>query len=107
MHNDHRAAGIAGIDAVFPLSRDRLTFEHHEHEGLTPHKVKTLYLMTFDEPNVYIDISKTFNIKMKALKAHKSQVNEIVLKRLENLAVEAGEKISARYAEGFVRLDLN
>ncbi|MDE2590659.1 MAG: PIG-L family deacetylase, partial [Patescibacteria group bacterium] len=34
-HTDHRAVGLAVMDSVFPMARDRLTFPQHEAQGLT------------------------------------------------------------------------
>src|SRR3989304_9104279 len=61
-HTDHRACGQATIDAVFPRARERLTFPELEKEGLTPHKVKTLYLTSFDDPTNTLDITDTFDL---------------------------------------------
>ena len=67
-HSDHRAAGQATIDAVFPLARDHLTFPDLLIDGLEPHKVKTLLLTNFDHQNFYIDISDTLDTKLQAIK---------------------------------------
>jgi len=105
-HSDHRAAGIATIDSVFPYARDRLTFPDLEAEGLEPHKVKTLYLINFDDYNEVIDISNTLEHKLAALRAHKSQITEEDLERTEIRARETGEKHGFSHAEHFIKLDL-
>lgn len=35
-HSDHRAAGLATIDAIYPLAKNAFTFEEFEKEGLNP-----------------------------------------------------------------------
>jgi LmbE family N-acetylglucosaminyl deacetylase len=105
-HTDHREAGIATLDSVFPLARDRLTFQHLEEAGLKPHKVKTLFLVNFEKANTFFDISETIGIKKKAISAHKSQVNKDFVDRLVGWSREAGKKAGCEYAEGFVKLDL-
>ena len=39
-HPDHRAAGQAALDAVFPLARDHMAFPELFAEGYVPHKTK-------------------------------------------------------------------
>lgn len=105
-HTDHRAAGQAALDAVFPLARDRLTFQELEKEGLLPHKVKLVYLTNFDHPSDIVDISDTIDIKIRTLKAHKTQVTEETLARIKKSSGILGKKKSYRFAEGFVKLTL-
>lgn len=105
-HTDHRAAGQATLDAVFPLARDRLTFPEHEKQGLMPHRVKTLYLVSFEHPTEIIDISDTINLKLKALATHKSQIGKEVIVRIKERAKQLGKKQGYNFAEGFIKLDL-
>jgi LmbE family N-acetylglucosaminyl deacetylase len=108
-HTDHRAAGQAAIDAVFPLARDRLSFpELFNDEGLEPHKVKTLLLTNFDKHNFSVDISETFELKLDALRAHASQIGDFdqVDKWLREGAAKAGKEAGCKYAENFIRLEM-
>ncbi len=75
-HPDHRASGDATIDAVFPTARDRLTFPELLADGLEPHKVAQLWLAASAQPNTFVDIGETFDLKCKALLAHSSQLGE-------------------------------
>lgn len=106
MHTDHRAAGIATLDAIFPMSRDRLTFQHHEDLGLKSHKVKTIYLINFDDASDYFDISRTFDTKIKAIRAHKSQINATTLKMITNWTKKRGKEAGCKYAESFVKIEM-
>lgn len=105
-HADHRAAGTAAMDAVFPLARDRLNFPQHEKQGLRPHHVKTLLLVSFDEPNHLEDISRTMGQKIAALQAHQSQVGTDALRRIKERGGALGKRGKMRYAEGFKRLEI-
>ncbi|EKD89804.1 MAG: hypothetical protein ACD_32C00145G0010 [uncultured bacterium] len=105
-HTDHRACGQATIDAVFPLARDRLTFPELASEGLLPHKVKTLYLTRSDVPTDILDITDTFDLKIKALKAHTSQINDSHIQKVEAGSRKLGKKAGFEYAEGFIILTL-
>jgi len=106
-HSDHRAAGQAAIDSVFPLARDFLVFpELISKEGLEPHKVKNLLLVNFTKANLVIDISSTIEKKLSALREHKSQISEdsikMITERSKNMAKEDGFD----YAERFVKIEV-
>lgn len=107
-HTDHRAVGLATMDAVFPLARDRLTFHHHEKEGLLPHKVQELLLVNFDTPDYLVDITETFDKKMEAIAAHTSQFSDFegMRERIIARAKHMGEKKGYVYAENFTRIVL-
>jgi LmbE family N-acetylglucosaminyl deacetylase len=109
-HTDHRVAGLATLDAVYPLARDHLTFpELLTDEGLEPHKVKTVLLTHFDQHNFYVDITATMETKLNALAAHASQIPDMAAAgdMLRGQAAQLGARIGAKYAEAFVRLDLS
>ncbi len=107
-HTDHRAAGLATLDACFPLSRDRLTFPEHEKEGLKPHKVEDLLLVNFEKADFFVDITKTIDKKIKALSCHKSQFADFkkVEKMIRERSSMQGKGEGYKFAESFVRLKL-
>lgn len=107
-HPDHRAGGQAVMDAVYPLARDHLSFPEQCAAGLEPHEVKTLLLTNFAKQNYYVDITDTFDIKLEALAAHASQVADLQAAHqwVRSFAEEAGQLAGVRYAEGFMRLDV-
>ena len=73
-HRDHRIAGQVTLDAVFPYARDHLAYPDLLAEGLQPHKVKEVLLWATEDPNYCSDITDTFDIKIAALRCHKSQL---------------------------------
>ena len=75
-HPDHRAAGEATLDAVYPAARDRMTFPELLSEGLEPHKVRAVYLAGANPPDVAIDITAFMATKLAALRCHASQMGE-------------------------------
>lgn len=108
-HSDHRAAGQATIDAVYPLARDHLSFaELYTDELLEPHKTKQLYLTHFGQENCFIDITATIDQKMQALAAHASQMPDLPAteKLMRSYAEEAGQRAGVQYAEGFVKINI-
>ncbi len=107
-HPDHRAAGQAALDAVFPLARDHLSFPELFTAGFLPHKTKTVLLTNFEQGNFYVDITATFDYKLAALEAHASQVADIIStgKFIKDMARLAGEIAGCELAESFVRIDV-
>lgn len=107
-HPDHRAAGQATLDAVFPLARDGLSFPELLTQGLKPHKVKHLLLINLEKQNYIEDISETFDLKIKALLKHASQISSKseLMAWVGPIAADYGKQIGTKYGEGFVRLDL-
>jgi LmbE family N-acetylglucosaminyl deacetylase len=77
-HPDHRAIGTAVVDSVYPTARDRLNFPEQERdEGLSPHKVKYLYLSGTMQPTVRVDVTAHIETKIAALREHKSQIADM------------------------------
>lgn len=107
-HPDHRAAGQATLDAVFPLARDHLSFPELYADGYEPHITPTVLLINFDSRNFAIDITETFETKIAALKAHASQVSNIDEVRgwLTTMSSEVGQEYGYKLAEAFVRIDI-
>lgn len=73
-HPDHRASGEAALAAVFPAARDRLTFPELLTEGLEPHNVKEVWLVSPLAANRWIDIGATIDRKIAAMAMHESQM---------------------------------
>jgi len=106
-HPDHRAAGQAALDAIFPLARDRLTFPELFAAGYEPHKVATALLVNFETSNYSVDITDTFDIKINAIKAHPSQFGELEDSTwLRDMALRQGQRAGYNLAESFVRIDI-
>ena len=66
-HTDHRAAGLAAVDAVYPAARNPMAFPALARGGLAAHRVRRLYLFWSNEPNVRVDITATLDRKIDAL----------------------------------------
>ncbi len=73
-HRDHRITGQVVLDAVFPYARDSLSYPDLLEQGLQPHKVREVWLWASEDPNYRSDITDTFDIKVAALRCHKSQI---------------------------------
>src|SRR5919199_3866352 len=75
-HPDHRAAGDACLDAVYPSARDPHVFPELLLDNLLPHKVREVFMSTFQNADVWIDITSCMDRKLAALREHKSQVSD-------------------------------
>ena len=107
-HPDHRAAAKAAIDAVFPACEMRLLYPDLLAAGLEPHKVNYVYISTFEDANYYVDISETIELKLKALREHKSQLGEWdPEERIKGWNSELGRKVGFAYAEVYRRMTIH
>jgi LmbE family N-acetylglucosaminyl deacetylase len=102
-HPDHRAAADAACDAVFPTAGTRLIFPELLEEGFEPHSVKRLYMHGSEKPDVWIDTSETIELKIQALRRHRSQVGEgeDLDRMMREWAEEEGKPRGLKYAEAF------
>jgi LmbE family N-acetylglucosaminyl deacetylase len=106
-HPDHRAAGDATLDAVFPSAETRLIFPELLVEGLEPHHVPQVYLFGAPTPNTFIDISGVLDVKVAALKAHRSQMGEWdPTTMIAEWAREQGRRRGLEAAEAYRRMTL-
>jgi LmbE family N-acetylglucosaminyl deacetylase len=95
-HRDHRITGQVVLDAVFPYARDLYAYPDLNEEGLEPFKVKEVLLWASEEPNYNVDITDVFDMKVRALRCHESQVGAAPLVEMEERIKER----SRMYAEG-------
>jgi LmbE family N-acetylglucosaminyl deacetylase len=99
-HSDHKAAGLLALSAVMPDAPTRVMFQELEDEGLQPFEVPNLYLAA-EEPDTFVDITDTLELKLKALAAHASQLGPDVEERVTARARELGARAGVEFAEGF------
>jgi len=102
-HADHRASGIAAVDAVYPAARNAMSFPWLARDGLEPHDVRRLYLFWSNRPTVSVDVTSTLERKLAALRAHASQIRhpEKLEPRIREWAREEGQGIGVDAAESF------
>lgn len=101
-HPDHRAAARAATEAVFPSAGSRLMFADLLAEGFEPHEVKRLCVHGVDNPNTWVDISETIEVKIQALQKHASQIPvDEVGTWIRDWAKEEAKDKEFEYAEGY------
>jgi len=108
-HPDHRAAGQATLDAVFPAARDHLIFiELWRDEQLEPHIVREVWISLPRDPNVFVDVTANLDLKLRALSEHASQIDdhEQLEQRMRSRHTEDSSPEEPRYEEKFMRLVL-
>ena len=104
-HRDHRNAGQATFDAVYPYAREHLHFPEQLEAGLETHKVLEIYATMTENPDVIVDISDSIHHKINALKEHKSQIGDpdALEERILSNTSELAKSQGLEYAEGFRR----
>jgi LmbE family N-acetylglucosaminyl deacetylase len=102
-HHDHREVGWALLDALSPAA----ALPHYFPEQGPAHQVPVAYLSGTLEPDVWVDVTDTIDVKVAAVGCHRSQLPEsgswaddVVRGR----AAEEGSLAGVPYAEGFRRL---
>jgi len=101
-HPDHRAAAMAALDATFPAAGQPNLFEELAEEGLTAHKPRKVYVTGWSQDELYVNITETIDIKIAALRAHKSQMRDWDPEpRIKEWAAQRAKGKEMMYAEAF------
>ncbi|KPL14115.1 hypothetical protein AMJ74_04040 [candidate division WOR_3 bacterium SM1_77] len=104
-HPDHRATAHAVIEGI-TIARDWHFYPFLIEIGLKPFRPKELLLGITDQPNYINDITSTYKKKIKAIRMHGSQLNQLpnweqrVLDRVEKDGALGGYK----FGEGFCKM---
>ena len=106
-HRDHRITAQVTIDAVFP-SAGTISYPDLLEQELQPHRVKEILFCGTENPNYYVDITDTIDIKLAALRCHKSQVGDRPQfgEMLRERARMSAEGQDYEFAEGFHREEI-
>ncbi len=109
-HRDHRIVSRVTLDAIFPYARDVLAYPDLLEQGLQPHKVKEILLWGSEDPNYRSNITDTFDIKIAALRCHKSQISDNSSSGLEERLRERHKMMAEgedyELAEAFHRVEI-
>jgi LmbE family N-acetylglucosaminyl deacetylase len=102
-HRDHREVGWAVVDAVAPAAGSPLYFP----DVGPPHQIAALLLSGTFEPDVWVDISDSLELKVAAVQCHESRVGGdpvLVAELLRTRTAESGAQVGVDHAESFRRL---
>jgi LmbE family N-acetylglucosaminyl deacetylase len=101
-HPDHRAAAMASLDAAFPAAGQPNLFEELEADGLLAFKPRKVFVTGWDFTDLYVSIDDTIEIKIAALRAHKSQMKDWdPADQVKEWATNAARGKEMSYAESF------
>jgi LmbE family N-acetylglucosaminyl deacetylase len=102
-HPDHRAAGQAVLDAVFPAAGNASYFPELLAEGFNPHMPREVWCALTNEPSVVLDITDMWPTKVEALLKHRTQIGDVdkFKARMLSRRVEASTEESPRFEEKF------
>jgi LmbE family N-acetylglucosaminyl deacetylase len=105
-HPDHLATGEATLASVYPAARDHLHFpDLWTEEHLEPWKVRQVLLMGVEEPNLWLDVADTFELGLRAIRAHASQMDgDEVSERVRERARLVGEPQGIGLAQAFLSI---
>jgi LmbE family N-acetylglucosaminyl deacetylase len=102
-HRDHREVGWAVVDAVAPAAGSPQYFP----DAGPPHQIAALLLSGTFEPDVWVDISDSLELKVAAVQCHESRVGGdpvLVAELLRTRTAESGAQVGVDHAESFRRL---
>jgi LmbE family N-acetylglucosaminyl deacetylase len=110
-HPDHHAVGEATLCVVYPDARNPRCYPELLAEGFEPHKVKEVWMPSFDGADHFVDVSQYVDKKIEAILCHQSQLRprpdrdpegsgKWIRERLQRI----GEKAGYEYAESFRRI---
>ncbi|HBZ68695.1 MAG TPA: hypothetical protein DEP35_02670 [Deltaproteobacteria bacterium] len=104
-HSDHRAAGEAVLDALYPRAMLGSFYPELAGQGLVPWIVRELWLFDTIAPDHFQEVTAMSAAKREALLCHASQ-NPTALARDADLEAEGLRERAGFAAEGFRKLRL-
>jgi LmbE family N-acetylglucosaminyl deacetylase len=105
-HPDHLAVGEATFCSVYPDARNPHAFPELAADGLAPHVVPEIWVMTGRDSTAYVDVTDGLDRKIAALACHRSQHSDPAalasdVRRWAEVTAAAGGLPAGRYAESF------
>lgn len=109
LHPDHRAVGLAVVEACYFRAPGPLYYPAHQAAGLATHRVREILLIMSDHIDHVVDIAATFDRKVRAVREHASQFGKHpdLEGFLRRMAERTGSPHQLALAEGFKRLTLS
>ena len=105
-HRDHRVVGWAALDAVSPAAGQPALLPRSRPRP----PGGAVYLSGTLEPDVWVDISETIDVKAAAIACHSSQVGENgewLRRAVRQRAEDAGREAAVRFAEAYRLVQLS
>jgi len=113
VHPTHRMTGWAAMKVAYLADRP-WHFPQHIAEGLEPYRPREMYLFGTQAPNFWVDVTETIDLKIEALRQHKTQLGDRVeppwleefARRIKDWASMSGRQAGVKYAEAFHKVDI-
>jgi LmbE family N-acetylglucosaminyl deacetylase len=111
-HPDHRAVGFTTVEARM-LADLPWVCPEFTLEGIPPWHAQEMYLFAPQEPNYWVDIAETLELKVESRLAHRSQ-NDFIqceqdvqgfIQEIKGSAEQVGKACGSTYAEAFHKVD--
>ncbi len=105
-HPDHRIAGQIVCEAVYPACGNPMFFPELLAEGLAAHEIRELWLTLTWQPNLTIDVTEWWELKIAALKQHHSQLadpDQMERMQRQRRSAESSAE-NPKYEDGFRRI---
>ena len=105
LHPDHRAAGLAAMDAIYS-AREWHIFPEQLVDGMEPWRVEEAYLFWTENADHWEDISACIDTRISALMRHASQVRDVekLAQRIREWTHEMGQGQGYAHAEAFKKI---
>jgi LmbE family N-acetylglucosaminyl deacetylase len=106
LHPDHRAVGLAVVEACYFRAPGPLFYPAHRSAGLAVHRVREIFLIMSDHVDHVVDIAATFERKVRAVREHATQFGRHpdLAGFLHRLAERHANARHTTLSEGFKRL---
>ncbi len=106
-HRDHRNVGRTTLDALYPDARDHLAYPEHLDEGLEPHITREAWLIMSNQPDWFVDVGESLDLKIQARLCHRSQTGDSneLSDRYRERATRLGAQVGLAYAEALKRIE--
>lgn len=94
---------IKTADLIALRQSEQRYFPEQLSSGLQPHQIDEVYLFGTDQPDVWIDISDTFDRKVEAIRQHSSQSTDFdhLIQHVAEWNGQVGRAKGYTYAEAF------
>lgn len=108
-HPDHRAAGQITLDAAFPAAGNPQFYKEQIEKGkLLPVNPEEIWISATNQPNLQIDVTDYFDLKLEAISQHRSQIGDKAefISRMRTRAITNEVTGKKMYLERFKRVRL-